>query len=107
MSLKWPPKDKDETLDYSIDWSRALENSETIQGVAWSIVNDSDEKVSFTTSSTVAGLRNFNQTNTDTVATIYLQNGTDNKEYKLYCSVTTTAGRVKERAVSIRIREYN
>lgn len=107
MSLKWPPKDKDETLDYSIDWSRALETGETIQSVSWSIVDTSKEKVDFSNGTTVDSLKNLTQTNTTTVATIYLQAGLDNREYKLYCAVTTSAGRVKERAVSIRIREYN
>jgi hypothetical protein len=107
MSLKWPPKDKDETLDYSLDWSRALEDGETIQTVTWSIVNTSDVKVSFGTGVTVDSLRNFTQTSTSTVATIYLQAGLDNQEYQLYCSILTSAARVKERTVKIRIREYN
>jgi hypothetical protein len=107
MSLKWPPKDKDETLDYSLDWSRALEGGETIQSVAWYLVNAEGEKTAFNAGTTVNGLKNLSQTNTNTVATIYLSQGTDNKEYKLYCSVTTSATRVKERAVKIRIREYN
>lgn len=107
MSLKWPPKDKDETLDYSLDWSRALEGGETIQSVSWFVVNDADVKTSFGIGVTVEGLRNLTQSNTETVATVYLQNGTDNKEYKLFCSITTSGSRVKERSVKIRIREYN
>lgn len=107
MSLKWPPKDKDETLDYSIDWSRALETGETIQSVSWFLLNSENEKVSFDIGETVDGLKNQTQTSTTTVATVYLQAGTDNKEYKIFCSITTNQGRVKERAVKIRIREYN
>lgn len=107
MSLKWPPKDKDESLDYSLDWSRALEGGETIQSISWSIVDSVGDKVPLGLGVTVNGLKNLTQTNTTTVATIYLSDGTDNKEYKLYCSVTTSVGRVKERAVKIRIREYN
>jgi len=107
MSLQWPPKDKDETLDYSLDWTRALETSETIVSVVWSIVNDSGDKVSFSAGSTVAGLSNTVQTNTTVIATIYLSAGTDNKQYKLYCAITTNQGRTKERAVTIKIREYN
>jgi len=107
MSLKWPPKDKDETLDYSIDWSRALEGGETLQSVAWFLVDSADNKVSFGIGQTVEGLRNLTQTNTTSVATIFLALGTNNREYKLFCSITTSAGRVKERAVRIRIREYN
>ena len=107
MSLKWPPKDKDETLDYSVDWSRALDSEETIQSASWFIVDSSDAKVSFNPGVTVEGLKNLTQTNTTTVATIFLSLGTDNREYKLYNSVTTSVGRVKERSVKIRIREYN
>lgn len=107
MSLKWPPKDKDETLDYSIDWSRSLEGGETIQSVSWSIVDSTGEKVSFTTGQTVSGLKNLTQTSTSTVATVFLSAGVDNREYKLFCLILTTQGRSKERAVSIRIREYN
>lgn len=107
MSLKWPPKDKDETLDYSIDWSRALASGETIGSVSWSIVNSDDEKVLFGLGQTIEGLRNFTQTNTSSVATIFLSSGTNNKEYKLFCLISTNQGRSKERAVVVRIREYN
>jgi hypothetical protein len=107
MSLQWPPKDKDETLDFSLDWTRALESGETITTVVWKIVNDSGEKVVFNVGATLVGLTNVTQTNTSVVATVYLADGTDNKQYKLYCSITTNQGRVKERAVTIKIREYN
>jgi len=107
MSLKWPPKDKDETLDYSLDWSRALEGSETIQSVTWFIVDSTGTKVSFALGTTVDTLKNLTQTNTSSVATIYLQGGNDNTEYQIYCNIITTAERTKERSVKIRIREYN
>jgi hypothetical protein len=107
MSLKWPPKDKDETLDYSLDWSRALEGGETIQTVSWYIVDSSDAKVSFTAGLTIEGLSHISQSSTATVATVYLSLGNENQEYKLYCSITTTSGRVKERSVKLRIREFN
>lgn len=107
MSLKWPPKDKAENLDYSLDWSRALEGGETIASVTWSILDSTDTKVPFGVGTTVDGIKNFTQTNTSTVATIYLFDGVQNQEYKIYCSITTTAGRVKERPVKIRVREYD
>lgn len=107
MSLKWPPKDKDETLDYSIDWSRALASGETISSVSWFIVDSHGTKVSFDLGQTVEGLKNLTQTNTSSVATVFLSLGINNKEYKLFCLVSTNQGRSKERAVVIRIREYN
>lgn len=107
MSLQWPPKDKDEVLDYSLDWSRALNTGETISSATWSIVNESGEKVSFSNGVTVDGLSSTAQTKTNTITTIYLSQGTNNKQYKLYCAVTTNQGRTHERAVAIKIREYN
>ena len=34
MSMKWPNKDPDEVLDYSIDWSRFL-GTATIADYTW------------------------------------------------------------------------
>jgi hypothetical protein len=40
---KWPDKDKDEILDYSIDWSRFL-GDDTISGVTWYITGSDNVK---------------------------------------------------------------
>jgi hypothetical protein len=40
MSYRWPIKDKDETLDYSVDWSRFLDTA-TISSVEWHVQTDS------------------------------------------------------------------
>jgi hypothetical protein len=34
MSFRWPVKDPDESLDYSMDWSRFLDTA-TISSVTW------------------------------------------------------------------------
>ena len=34
MSFRWPSKDPDEILDYSVDWSRFLDTA-TITDVVW------------------------------------------------------------------------
>lgn len=106
MSLRWPSKDKDEKLDFSLDWSRVLSTGETLSSVSWKVKNASGTKETFDPVSTVNGLTVSGVTLTGTVATIYLEDGTNNKEYKLYCSVTTSEGRTMERPVKIRIREY-
>ena len=36
MSYKWPDKDKDEIVDYSVDWSRFLKD-DTITSATWYI----------------------------------------------------------------------
>ena len=106
MSLRWPNKDKDETLDYSLDWSRFLQSGETLSSVVWKIKDETDTKVSFSPVQTIDGLTLVSQSNTSTLSTAFLANGQDNKQYTLYCNVTTSTGRVAERPVKIRIREY-
>lgn len=104
MSLMWPPKDKDETLDFSVDWSRYLGDM-TISSVSWYVDVDGT-KTSITTGETVNGIECTQKTNTTTVATIYLNQGTNNFQYKFWCSITTDTGLVAERVVKLKIREY-
>lgn len=37
MSFRWPNKDPDESLDYSVDWSRFLGDNKTILSVKWHV----------------------------------------------------------------------
>lgn len=104
MSYKWPPKDPDEIIDYSVDWSRFL-GSATLSTVTWYVDNSSGVKTLLSSGTTVNGIQNVAQTNTNTVATIHIGSGTANKEYKFYCSIQDSTGNVAERSVRIRIRE--
>ena len=36
MSYRWPDKDKDEIVDYSVDWSRFL-GEDTLSSATWFI----------------------------------------------------------------------
>lgn len=105
MSLKWPNKDPDETLDYSIDWSRFLDGA-TISGTTW-YVNDADGvKTELVASGPlVNGIQLVSNTNTDTVTTAYIASGTNNTLYTFTCKITTSGGLVVERTVRLRIRE--
>lgn len=104
MSFRWPNKDKDEVLDYSVDWSRWL-GAATISTVSWFIDNASGVKTAFTNGSVVNCLQNVTATNTNTVATINLGLGTNNVEYKIYCRITDNTGSIAERTVKLRIKE--
>jgi hypothetical protein len=104
MSFRWTNKDKDEVLDYSVDWSRWL-GAATISSVSWFVDNDSGVKTAFTNGSVVNGLQNVTATNTNTVATINLGLGTNNIEYKIYCRITDSTGSIAERTVKLRIKE--
>ena len=114
MALRWPVKDPDETLDYSVDWSRFLGSGITISAVTWYVKTPDQAKVDLEageTLTTASGgavtdrIQNVSQTNTDTVATINLGGGVVNTEYIFYCSITDTSGSVAERSVKIAVRE--
>ena len=107
MSMRWPNKDKDETLDFGIDWTRVLEDGESLSSASWSIKDDSGDKVPFGPTTVVSSLQNIIQSVEGSVANIYLSGGQNNKEYTLYCSISTSKGRITERSVKIRIREHN
>lgn len=104
MSFRWPNKDPDETLDYSVDWSRWL-NGATISTVVWYVDDSAGAKTALTAGNTVNGLQNVAQTISNGVATINLGLGTNNTEYKIYCNMSDSSGNVAERVVRLRIKE--
>lgn len=104
MSFRWPNKDPDETLDYSVDWSRWLSGA-TISTVVWYVDDSAGAKTALTAGSTVNGLQNVAQTISNGVATINLGLGTNNTEYKIYCNMSDSSGNVAERVVRLRIKE--
>tara|TARA_B110000977_G_C10615288_1_gene313942 strand:- start:8 stop:325 length:318 start_codon:yes stop_codon:yes gene_type:complete len=104
MSYKWPDKDKDELLDYSIDWSRFL-NGDNIAAVTWYIDNASGVKTEVANADVVEGLQFVQGTYTNTVSTMRLSLGTNNKRYKITCKVTTIGALQYERSVFLRVKE--
>ncbi len=102
MSLKWPDKDPDDTLDYSVDWERFL-GTDTISSVTWTINDSSGTEVSF--SGTVNGLTNVSVSNTDTVATIFMSGGTANTTYTVFCQIVSVSGLVAKRTITLKVRQ--
>jgi hypothetical protein len=104
MSFRWPNKDPDETLDYSVDWSRFLETA-TISSCSWFVDDSTGTKTAITAGNTVNGIQNVAQTISGAVTTINLGLGTNNKEYKFYCRITDNSGNIAERVSRLRIKE--
>ena len=105
MSLNWPPKDPDATLDYSVDWSRFL-GSDTITSVIWYINDSAGVKTMVTSGVTVNGLTLITQSATSTVAIAVLSAGTLHESYTVTCQVTFGTGNlVVERKIKLPIRE--
>ena len=104
MSYKWPDKDPDEILDYSVDWSRYL-GADTIDSVQWYCENASGVKTTFDSVDIVNELQHISSSNTNTVATIQLSLGNSNTTYTLYCGITTAGGITTERKIKLKVRQ--
>ena len=111
MSLRWPDKDPDEQLDYTVDWSRYLDTL-SIASVAWRFIQtDGTESSNLSASDTINGMTVNRVANTSTTATIVLSGGTANIDNKLICEITTststktTAAIVTKRVINLRVRE--
>ena len=114
MSFRWPSKDPDETLDYSVDWSRFLDTA-SINSVIWFVksslyntktrLNAGANLTSASSSATTDTIQNVSQTNTNTVATINISGGQNNVEYTFFCQMTDTTGSTAERSIRLRLKE--
>jgi hypothetical protein len=81
-------KDPDAVLDYAVDWSHWLDD-DTIDASEW-VVPDGIEKDS--------------DTNTTTIATVWLSGGTLGATYTLVNHITTAAGRENDQTITIKVR---
>lgn len=106
MSYKWPDKDKDEIVDYSVDWSRFL-GTDTISATVWYIYAANGTKEQVSNTETVNGLQFIQGTiSTDSkVSTARFSLGKNNVRYTIVCSITTAAGLQYERSIFLRIKE--
>lgn len=114
MSFRWPSKDPDETLDYSVDWSRFLDTA-TINSVKWFVkstlfntkteISAGQTLTAASSNATTDDLQNVAQTNTNTVATINVGGGQNNVEYTFFCQMTDTTGSTAERSIRLRLKE--
>lgn len=104
MALKWPNKDPDEILDYSVDWSRFL-GSDTVSAVTWYLYDENDIKQELSDSEVVNGLQFVTGTISGQVATARFSLGTNNVRYTVVCRVTTGGGLQFERSIFLRVKE--
>lgn len=87
MALKWPVKDPDETLDYSIDWSRFL-GSDTISAIVWYIDDSDGTRTEVSPTQTVNTLTAVAESFTDTVASVQISGGTAGITYRVSSQIT-------------------
>ena len=82
-------KDPDAKLPYSIDWLGWL-GSDTIVTSTWIVPS---------------GITNEGDSHTDTTTSILLSGGTADADYALTNRITTAAGYIDDRTVTIHVRE--
>jgi len=104
MAYRWPDKDPDETLDFSVDWSRVL-TSDTLSSAKWFIKESDGTKNELADAETVEGLQFVNGTVSGKVATARFSQGTNNKRYTVVCQITTGGQLVFERDIHLRVKE--
>ena len=106
MTFKWPSKNPDETVDFSMDWSRYLNDQATIDNVTWFVDNASGVKTELANANDIVnGIQFVGKSNTNTVATINVALGTNNLKYKFSCQIRDTSGTIAERTVTLPIKE--
>lgn len=81
-------KDPDEKLDFVIDWSEWLATGETISTSVWTVAT---------------GITEESDSNTTTTATLWLSGGTAGTDYTAANKITTSAARIAERTLTIRV----
>lgn len=82
-------KDPDATLDYPIDWADWL-GADTIASSSWA----ADD-----------GITIEDDSNSTTVATVWLSGGTPGRAYSVRNRITTAAGRINDQTLLVRIQD--
>lgn len=88
-ALSWPSKDPDEKLDYIIDWSNRLPESDAIAQSAWDVPS---------------GLTKHQDDFGPAATTVWLSGGTDGETYTITNTVTSTEGRILQESVRLKVR---
>lgn len=83
-------KDPNARLDYQVDWTEWLSDSETIQTSLWIVPT---------------GIASDDEDVTSTSATVWLTGGTAGQTYALTNRITTNQARTDDRTIQIVVRE--
>lgn len=93
--LRWPFKDPQEVLDYSIDWTLKLPANDVITSSTWTVTS---ANVGLTIGSSYIA-------NSNTQTIVWLSSGTANTDYLVTNQVTTLQGRTMEQSVGLYCKE--
>ena len=91
MALKWPTKDTDEVLDYTVDWTDRL---------AGDIISTSIFYIDGSPDDLIEMFDTFD----DSTTTIWVSGGTDGITYNVLNRITTTGGRTYDQTVRLKCK---
>jgi hypothetical protein len=95
MARIWSaPKDPDEVKDYTLDWAPLLEDDDTLVTSEWSVDSEEDGDTPLTIDS---------DSNTDTLAIVWLSGGNIGTSYLLN-RVTTVGGRTYDQTMKLNVK---
>jgi len=87
IAPRWPDKDPDDVLDYSVDWSAPLAlDADAISSSSWIVPS---------------GLTRLSDTWNQTATVIWLSGGTAGESYLLTNRIVTTGGRTRDQSVQL------
>lgn len=89
----WPFKDPEEKLDYGFDWTRRLEDAETIIDSDWAIADG-----------TVTIAANPVPSIATAVTKVWLEGGTLGETCIITNTITTSTGRIREWSAKLKIK---
>ena len=96
MALKWPSKDPDEVLDYSLLWDEELPRLEdAVFSSSWRILND-DGSLIIDSDGIHASQH---------VTFVWLSGGTPEQSYEVINTIVTDKGRTYERSAQLKVRQ--
>ena len=87
-NLKWPDKDPDEVLDYTVNWTARID-PDTISTSTWLVP---------------VGITKNSDSHTTTVTTIWLSGGTIGTKYTLTNRIVTIGGRTMDQSIDIKVK---
>lgn len=91
MRLAWPPKDPNEVLDFTLDWSARL-GSDRISNSSFTIAAGANVAI-------------VSNSYSNTTTTVWLASGTAGRVAKVTNQIVTIGGRTYEESVSLTIQE--
>lgn len=104
ISKYLPVKDPDAILDYKFDWAPST-NGTPGGSSDWLAAGETIESYTLTISPSGLTVDSDSSTDADTSVTCWLSGGTAGVKYALTCHIVTSAGRVDDRTVHIRVAE--